>query len=319
MSAKSLPHVSFLIPVYNAEKHIGRCLKSIFSQSYRKDRMEVLIIDGGSTDKTLEIAKDFPVKVIQNKSRDAESGKSLGIVNSTGEVLAIVDADNELVSTEWLAKMVQPLLDEPRVFGVESIWTLREKDPAINRYCTHLQMPDPVAKRLASWPKTMKRKGFCVCAVDPGDYVSIGANGFLWKKSVVLEVGNYKPKYEELNFASDVVDHGFRIYAKVPEAGTYHHHVSSIQGFIRKRLKIGRKFLRRVANKQNTWIHKIGKKRFLRAFLFCASVLGPTIEAVKSYKETKDIAWFLHPFISFLTIEIYIVLLITHPVETFWY
>ncbi|MFX0069395.1 MAG: hypothetical protein ACFE7I_10010, partial [Candidatus Hodarchaeota archaeon] len=126
-------------------------------------------------------------------------------------------------------------------------------------------------------------------------------------------------KYEELNFASDVVDHGFRIYAKVPEAGTYHHHVSSIQGFIRKRLKIGRKFLRRVANKQNTWIHKRGKKRLLTAVLFCASVIGPAVEALEGYRSTKDTAWFLHPFISFLTVAVYSILLFTRPVETFCY
>ena len=102
-------------------------------------------------------------------------------------------------------------------------------------------------------------------------------------------------------------------------AGTYHHHVKNIRGFIKKRMKIGKKFLRRVTNKQNTWINKRGKKRFLISTLFCVSIIGPAVEAVRGYKRTKDIAWFLHPLISFLTIAVYSILLITRPVETIWY
>jgi len=281
--------------------------------------MEVLVIDGGSTDKTLEIAKNFPVKILHNKKRDAESGKSLGIENSCGEIIALVDADNELASSEWLVRMVQPLLDDPTVFGVESIWQLRRSDPAINRYSTYLQISDPFARHLSSKPKKRKQNGYLICSANTNDCAVTGANGFLWKKDVILEVGGYKPKFEEANFVSCVIGCGFGTYAEVPMAGTYHYHVKSIGSFIRKRIKIGKKFLRRVKDKQKTWVHKRGKKSFLLTVLFCASIVGPAVEAIGGYKRTKDIAWYLHPFMSFLTIAIYGILSITRYVETFWY
>ena len=73
---KNLPSVSFVIPTYNNKELVKRCLDSIFSQDYPKDKIEVITIDGGSTDGTLELLKKYPVKLLNNKKRFPE-GKGM--------------------------------------------------------------------------------------------------------------------------------------------------------------------------------------------------------------------------------------------------
>ncbi|MBU3956768.1 glycosyltransferase [Patescibacteria group bacterium] len=59
MVSKNLPSISVLIPTLNAASVLGKCLKSIVEQDYPKNKIEIIIAHGGSTDKTLEIAKKY--------------------------------------------------------------------------------------------------------------------------------------------------------------------------------------------------------------------------------------------------------------------
>ena len=54
------PKISIVIPAYNEEKNIKECIDSVFESDYRKDKIEVIVVDDGSTDNTLNIAKRYP-------------------------------------------------------------------------------------------------------------------------------------------------------------------------------------------------------------------------------------------------------------------
>ncbi|MEX2012772.1 MAG: glycosyltransferase, partial [Candidatus Levyibacteriota bacterium] len=132
----SLPTISVILPTYQAEKDLPNCLASIAMQDYPKDKLEVLIIDGGSHDKTLEIAKNFKAfksEILFNPFRDCDEGKSIGLRHAKGEIIALIDADNELSSKNWFRVMVKPLIEDETIFGVESPWLIRENDPSINK------------------------------------------------------------------------------------------------------------------------------------------------------------------------------------------
>jgi len=91
-----LPKVSILIPVYNEEKSIERTLKSILSSNYPKGKFEVIVIDDGSTDESLKIAKKFKsdiVKVYSKKNGGKGSALNFGIKKSKGEIIFSMDAD----------------------------------------------------------------------------------------------------------------------------------------------------------------------------------------------------------------------------------
>lgn len=74
------------MPTYNSEKTILKSLKSIQSQDFPKDKVEVVIVDGGSLDKTIEIAKSFDfVRIINNPERVPEYAKMYGIQEARGQ------------------------------------------------------------------------------------------------------------------------------------------------------------------------------------------------------------------------------------------
>lgn len=300
-----IPFVSIIIPTFNAEKYLKGCLQSIRRQDYPSDKMEVLVIDGGSTDNTLDIARKFKVKILNNPYRDAESGKGIGIKHAKGGIIALIDSDNELVGKNWLKQMVKPFIDDKEIFGVESPWFVNPKDPLINQYVTLLKISDPLARRFH--PK-MKEE-------DKGDYVVytarlrqtpvVGANGFLWRKKMIEKIGKFGDKFEETNYVSYLIQAGFFKFARVKNVGIYHYYIKSLGDYIKKRLKIGRKFMARRARRQETWVDQASKAQFWLAVLYNVSILGPLFEALQEYKKSKNPAWFWHPVVSFLTIAVY--------------
>ena len=84
---------SIIIPAYNAEKTIENCLNSI-KDFYNENEIEVIVCENQSNDKTLEIIKKFPFKIVyNNKKKSASSSRNLGAINSKYENLIFIDAD----------------------------------------------------------------------------------------------------------------------------------------------------------------------------------------------------------------------------------
>lgn len=89
--------VSVIIPVYNAEKFIDKCLKSVIKQTY--SNLEVIIINDGSKDGSKEICekyakKDFRIKLINKENGGVSSSRNLGIKESNGDYLMFIDSDD---------------------------------------------------------------------------------------------------------------------------------------------------------------------------------------------------------------------------------
>ncbi len=100
------PFVSVIVPVLNGERTIRKCLVSLLRMDYPQERREILVVDNGSTDRTAEIVKSFPVRYLWEERRGASYARNRGIEESKGEILAFTDADN-LVTTGWLRELVR--------------------------------------------------------------------------------------------------------------------------------------------------------------------------------------------------------------------
>jgi succinoglycan biosynthesis protein ExoA len=92
--------VSVVIPVYNEERYIEACLHSVLDQDLRSDQYEVIVADGGSTDRTREIVRSIAtlhpnVRLIENPGRTQASGLNRAILASTGEFIARQDGHAE--------------------------------------------------------------------------------------------------------------------------------------------------------------------------------------------------------------------------------
>jgi succinoglycan biosynthesis protein ExoA len=109
-----LPFVSVVIPVYNEARYIEASLNSVLEQDYPRDRYEVIVADGGSTDRTRAIveakAAVHPnVRLIDNPGRTQASGLNLGILTSRGEYIARQDGHAEW-SPHHLRKSIELLV-----------------------------------------------------------------------------------------------------------------------------------------------------------------------------------------------------------------
>lgn len=148
------PKVSIVIPTLNAARVLESCLVSISKQKYPKNKIEIVIADGGSTDGTIELAKKYGARVVDNKLKTAEAGKAVGVRKARGDFIAFVDSDNILPTSNWLSEMIEPLLKHPEVVGSEPWeYTWRKKDGFIARYCALIGMNDPFVHFLGNYDR----------------------------------------------------------------------------------------------------------------------------------------------------------------------
>ncbi|OGK64582.1 hypothetical protein A2313_04080 [Candidatus Roizmanbacteria bacterium RIFOXYB2_FULL_41_10] len=94
--------VSVVVPVYNEEAIIGKCLKAIFSQSEPAD--EVILVDNNCTDNSMKIAKKYPVRIIKEKQQGISYARNKGFDRAKYEIIARTDSD-VTVNPNWIERI----------------------------------------------------------------------------------------------------------------------------------------------------------------------------------------------------------------------
>lgn len=101
MKQEKYPLISVIVPVYNVEKYIRRCVDSILSQTYKN--LEILLVDDGSNDLSGEICDEYAgtdkrVRAFHKKNGGLASARNFGLENVMGEYVSFVDSD------DWIEK-----------------------------------------------------------------------------------------------------------------------------------------------------------------------------------------------------------------------
>lgn len=89
--------ISVIVPIYNGEKYLNRCVDSICNQSYKN--LEIILINDGSTDKSIDICKEYEkldnrIRIIDKKNTGVSNTRNIGIKESTGNYIMFVDCDD---------------------------------------------------------------------------------------------------------------------------------------------------------------------------------------------------------------------------------
>ncbi|MEN7982575.1 MAG: glycosyltransferase family 2 protein [Nanoarchaeota archaeon] len=106
---------SVIIPAYNEENYIGKCLESLGKQSFKD--FEIIIIDDGSTDKTREIIRKYKkIILIIGEHKGTAFSRNLGAKKAKGEILIFVDADMTF-NKDYLKNLVKPILENEKIIG----------------------------------------------------------------------------------------------------------------------------------------------------------------------------------------------------------
>lgn len=128
------PTVSFIMPTLNSQRTIRASLQSIRSQDFDPKKIEILVIDGGSTDATLQIAREFQCRVLSNPRIQQEYAKHIGLLQAKGDYAVFLDSDEEFSSKQSLTKRIDVLKKNPKVHIVFSGGYKSTSNSLINRY-----------------------------------------------------------------------------------------------------------------------------------------------------------------------------------------
>lgn len=118
--------ISVVIPTFNREKTIYKCLESVVKQTYVVD--EIIVVDDGSTDRTKNIITDFPsdkIRLICQRHKGAQAARNVGIVNAIGEYIAFLDSDDEWV-LDKLEKQLKIIKVKPNAIVYSNCYVIKK-------------------------------------------------------------------------------------------------------------------------------------------------------------------------------------------------
>lgn len=298
--------ISFIICTYNSEKLIKKCLDSILMQ---KGKKEIIIVDGGSDDRTLEILREYKKKVIviNNKKRLPEGrgfGKWLGWQKAKGEFVAIVDHDNEL-SENWISNMIEPFSNK-EVFGVACKLRLDKNDSLTNKYVA-LQGTDPfMAYRsldgIINLRKIGMEKGrYTLVKIRKENIMITGGNCFIYRKKYLDALGGYTKDTENI---SRLVNDGKNILAFSNKASTHHLAVTGFLDFLRRKKRWAESY--NTGKSEFSYLStRLERKEFIVNLFYIFAILPNILVAARQIARTGEKAWIMHPLLSFITAFIY--------------
>ncbi len=129
-----LPFVSVIIPAYNEERSIAKTIESALASDYFKNKFEVIVVDDGSEDKTLEISRRFEgkqVRVFHKKNGGKGTALNFGIKRARGDVVFSMDADT-FVNPESMKNMVR-YFKNPEVMAVTPAMLIHNPKSVLQR------------------------------------------------------------------------------------------------------------------------------------------------------------------------------------------
>ena len=216
------PRISVVICAYNAERTMDACLASL--RTLRYPNYEVIVVNDGSTDRTLEIAQRYPeVRILSQENKGLSVARNVGIENATGEIVAFTDSDC-VVDPDWLTYLAYkfvhsgfvavggPNLPPPEEARVPACVAAAPGGP------THVLIDDEVAEHI------------------PGCNMA-----FL--KSALDEIGGFDPIYraagDDVDLCWRLQNHGHPIGFS-PAAMVWHFRRNTIKAYLKQQMGYGK-------------------------------------------------------------------------------
>ncbi|MBD5531537.1 MAG: glycosyltransferase family 2 protein [Lachnospiraceae bacterium] len=144
--------VSIIIATYNSAKHLGKVLEAIRRQNYPQDSVEILIVDGGSSDETCTLAQKNGCIVLHNPKTEPVHAKLLGLQHANGKYILFLDHDEVMENSRSISRKVDAIQQNPQCHVVLGSGYKRPQGyPRINQYIS--EYGDPFSLFLYNFSK----------------------------------------------------------------------------------------------------------------------------------------------------------------------
>ncbi len=222
------PTVSVIVPALNAEKTIGELLDSLMRVDYNRDKLEIIVVDGGSTDRTQEIVQSYPVRLIVEKRKGLNVARNTGVRNSSGEIVLFTDSDC-VVSKDWIKQIVKNFRDKE--IGCVGGSVSRYEENFLSRYADESIMPVLRKFRIR---KVLEN-------LEPPMNYPVGCN-LAFRRDVFKKVGEFNEEihhgFDEEEFVERACKAGYKMILD-PEAIVKHKHRSDLKRLLRQAFSYG--------------------------------------------------------------------------------
>ena len=223
------PTVSIVVPVRNGAATIGELLDSLLKRDYDKNRLEIVVVDGNSTDGTRDVVVKYPVKLLIQEGEGLNGGRNTGIKSSRGEIVAFTDADC-VVPKDWINKIVENFRD-PQVGcvgGSSKGW----HNDFLSQYAD-----DSIFPTQRIFKKRQKLDRITLFFNCPA-----GSN-MAFRREALEKVGGFDEDirygFDEDELVERVCKAGYKMVLD-PEVLVWHKHRSTLKGLLKQNINFGR-------------------------------------------------------------------------------
>ena len=227
------PTVDVLVPCWNKGATLGGTIESLLALDYPKDKLNIIVIDDGSTDNTYEAAQKFAsepqVQVYQKKNEGSKySALNFGLAHSRGELVGCLDADS-FVTKDALLEMVKAFENDPSVMAAAPAMK-------VNKPHSILELMQTVEYTFGIFYKKMFDNLHAI-SVLPGPFS-------VYRRSVFAQVGLFRKAHhtEDMEMAFRLHSHGLKL-VNVHTALVYTNVPKTVGALVRQRTRWSRGFL----------------------------------------------------------------------------
>lgn len=307
---RNYPLISIIIPTLNAEKYLVHFFESVNKQTYPKNKIEIVVADGGSKDNTIKISKKYKAVVVNNPYVMAQPGVYVGMKHAKGELLMVLPGDNVFKQKNAIESIAK-IFEEKNIYAAFPKHDSSKNDSLFTKYIN--TFTDPFNHFLyenAANARTFKKIYKLLehnNSYDIYDYKSypikpiLGVTqGFTVRKDFVKQWKNIN---DDINPVYDLIKKDKQI-AYVYSVSLYHHTVRNFNHFFRKQRWAAKNALENKDYGVISRKEKLSLSQKLRMYVFpiyAFSIVFPLIRSVFGYLFDRENIWFFHPIISFIS------------------
>lgn len=308
----NLPLLSIIVPTLNAQSYLSHFLESIDKQDYPKNKREVIIADGGSSDKTMQIAKKYRATIIKNPYVLGQAGVYVGMKQAKGELFMVLPGDN-IFSRKDAISLIVGIFKNKNIYAAFPKHSSDKNDSLFTKYINTFTDPfNHFIYGYASNARTFKKIYQTIESNDSFDIYDFKSHAFkpvlgvtqgFTVRNDFLKFWKKKDKNDDFLPIFTLIKNNKKIaYAHSVEL--YHHTIRNLDHFVRKQ----RWATRNALDKQLYGIKSREKtltvKQKLKLYFYVPyafSIIPPIIRGTYGLIKDGGKIWLFHPFISFIS------------------